>query len=248
MTTVLLVVAFIVGVFWLFKHFNSLGQAGRKQFWKRFAFALIFGLVLLLTATGRLHYIAAVVTGILPFIRKLLPALRYLPFFKQLYQQSQASKAGDGGQQSSVETSLLRMELDHESASLDGQIRAGQFSGKRLSELSQPQLIALYEEACSDYRDSVELLEAFLKRELGDDWQAYRQREEQTHSSASARSALGLAEAYEILGLEEGATREEIIQAHRRLMQKFHPDRGGNDFLAAQINQAKKILLDALES
>ncbi len=50
-------------------------------------------------------------------------------------------------------------------------------------------------------------------------------------------------QAYEILGLKPGCTKEEILQAHKRMMQKMHPDRGGSDFMAAQINKAKDTLL-----
>ena len=53
-------------------------------------------------------------------------------------------------------------------------------------------------------------------------------------------------EACKVLGIEKDATEEEIIEAHRKLIQKIHPDRGGNDYLATKINQAKEFMLKNL--
>jgi hypothetical protein len=56
-------------------------------------------------------------------------------------------------------------------------------------------------------------------------------------------SAMSREDAYAVLGLAPGASDTAIREAHRRLMAKVHPDRGGSDFLAAQINQARDLLL-----
>jgi DnaJ homolog subfamily C member 19 len=50
-------------------------------------------------------------------------------------------------------------------------------------------------------------------------------------------------EAYQVLGLQPGATEAEIRAAHHRLMRTAHPDSGGSDWLATRVNQARDVLV-----
>lgn len=63
--------------------------------------------------------------------------------------------------------------------------------------------------------------------------------------AGSSQGDMSLGEAREVLGLDSNPNRDEIIAAHRRLMQKVHPDRGGSTYLAQQLNEAKRVLLKA---
>jgi DnaJ family protein C protein 19 len=62
-------------------------------------------------------------------------------------------------------------------------------------------------------------------------------------SQKPGNEKMSKAQAYEVLGLKPDASRDEILQAHRRMIQRVHPDRGGSDYLASKINQAKDTLL-----
>jgi DnaJ domain len=78
-------------------------------------------------------------------------------------------------------------------------------------------------------------------------WQEYLAAKQHSTNQQGGRTpskgTMTKQEAYEVLGLRPGASEQDIIAAHRKLMQKNHPDRGGSDYLASKINLAKKILL-----
>jgi hypothetical protein len=71
----------------------------------------------------------------------------------------------------------------------------------------------------------------------------YQQSSGQSSAQRPGKTGISKAEALQILGLEPGASEAEIIAAHRKLIARLHPDKGGSNYLAAQINLAKKVLL-----
>ena len=206
--------------------------------------------LILLTVTGKLYILAALGTGLVVFAKRLFPFLGYLPFFKGLYQKAKATQSSGSSKHSSVETSLLKMTLDHESGEVDGELLDTVSKGKYLSEFDLPDLINLYILADKQYHDSIEVLAAYLDRKYGCDWREAASAENDSqengqNSRESDSSEMTVIEAYEILGLEYDATEKEVIAAHRKLMLKLHPDRGGSNYLAAKINQAKDLLVNS---
>lgn len=208
-------------------------------------FAVLLALVLLvLVLSGRAHWLAAVFAALLPFARSLLNLLGALPLLKRLLSGMGAAKPGaapSGGQTSTVQGKYVRMTLDHDSGEVDGEVLAGQFEGRRLDQLDLEALLQLLGE-CSDDEESLALMQTYLDRVHGDSWRQRAGAREQQQSSA-ASAGMSREEALQVLGLSSGAEEAQIIEAHRRLMQKLHPDRGGSAYLAARINLAKDTLL-----
>ncbi len=130
--------------------------------------------------------------------------------------------------------------LDHDSGELTGQIVAGPNAGHSLDEFDLPQLMAMISGFDAE---SVPLLESYLDRRFP----AWRQDAQGNAAGGQSRAAasgkMTDEEAYQILGLQPGAGRDEIGRAHRALMKKLHPDQGGSTYLAARVNEAKETLL-----
>jgi hypothetical protein len=145
------------------------------------------------------------------------------------------------GQASRVRTAFLDMELDHDSGAMRGTILAGRRAGASLDVLKMPSLLELLTEFDEDSRA---LLTAYLdRREPG--WREHANADAAAGQGAARRAGkMTEEEAYQVLGLQPGASAEAIGQAHRTLMKKLHPDQGGSTYLAAQINAAKDVLLN----
>jgi len=123
--------------------------------------------LLVMIATGRLHWLSAAITGLIPFLRRLLGLIRYAPLLRRLL-PGLFGKSGSSGN---------------------------------------------------------------------------RAQDKQSHQPAATRSALTKDQARAMLEVAADAKREDVIQAHRKLMAKNHPDRGGSNYIAAQLNEAKELLL-----
>jgi hypothetical protein len=145
------------------------------------------------------------------------------------------------GQASRVRTAFLEMELDHDSGAMRGRIVAGRHEGANLDALDPQTLIGLLGEIDDDSRD---LLAAYLDRRQPS-WREHAQGDAAAGSRkrAAASGKMTEEEAYQILGVQPGATADDISRAHRSLMKKLHPDQGGSTYLAARVNEAKDVLL-----
>jgi hypothetical protein len=232
----ILLAAVLAAVYLLLRRVQSMPPHQRRAEYFKLALGIALVLTLFLALTGRMNWLGAAFAGLLVVARQLGPLLlRLFPILSKRY-----SKGGSAaGQSSKVETALLRMHLDHDSGDLQGEVLRGEFQGWRLVDMDRLQLERFLAYCRSEDTDSVQLLDSYLQQRFGSEAPFGTQ---QQAGSANGHT-MERSEALAVLGLQDGATEAEIIAAHRKLIQKLHPDRGGNDYLAAQVNRAKDQLL-----
>jgi hypothetical protein len=157
-----------------------------------------------------------------------------------------ASPPAASGSSSRIATDHLDVELDHETGDIRGHVRRGFFAGRALETLKPVELAHLWSDCRFDDPASAQIVEAYLDR-IHPTWR--EDMAARTEHSAGTRpprrddGRMSREEALGILGLTAGASDDDIRRAHRELMLKLHPDRGGSHTLAATVNEAKDVLL-----
>jgi len=150
------------------------------------------------------------------------------------------------GATSRLRSAVIEMEVDHASGTICGTVLAGPDEGKSLAQMSREQCEALHVLCLREDPDGAKLLEAYLDRRFPG-WRPAGNESADTRrwrTQGSARPGIMTEdEAYEVLGLHKGATRDDVVRSHRSLIKKLHPDHGGSTDLAARVNEAKDVLM-----
>ena len=236
MIRILFALAALAGLIWLAGWLNRSSPAQRGQALKLILLYGVGGILLLAVITGRVHWLFALLGAAIPWLQRALMARQVWRIFK-----SKSKPAA--GNRSKVETSYFLMILDHDTGDLTGDVTRGAFSGQSINDLSLDELLTLLNEWRSADPQSAALLEAFLDRNYSDTWR--NQDRSQGESPSPPTGPMSRREAAEILGITEDSSPDAITEAHRRLIQRLHSDRGGTDYLASLVNQARDVLLEA---
>jgi len=219
----------LMGVMWFMSWYGKANSAQRNKSIKTGLLYIVAGALLLLVVTGRIPIIFAAISAAVPILHRLLAYRGLIGTVGRF--------AGQKFGPTRFTTQWLVVEYDMATRTLDASITKGQFEGKKLSQLSESELSSLLEELKDDFQSRA-AVNAFVMARNGGRYEQNKQ------PPPNVNGKMTLSQAYEILDISPDATDDEVKQAHKRLMQKLHPDRGGSSYLAAQINSAKDTLLN----
>ncbi len=240
--------AIVIGVILAARWYVSAPPSSILRAFKWGAIVALCSLGLVLILTRNFMWALFALPALLPWLLRARQAARMAKNWSRMAGAATGGPGAATGQTSEIETRYLKMYLDHDSGEMNGDVISGHFSGKTLRGLTLQNLIALHGE-CREDEQSLQILMAYLDRYHGEDWRAMAGVGGAGGDSGS--SGLGDAagvmteeEAYQVLGLEPGVSKEQVKAAHKKLMSKIHPDHGGSTYLATKINQAKDFLLE----
>jgi hypothetical protein len=226
-----LLVAFALGVAWFLRaNPSTLARLARP-------ILIVLGA---LGVGGLLVLAVAFLPGLLPELFGLAGVVVTALIVRAARRQTTSAgfgSPGAGGQRTETRTAFLQAWIDHATGDVGGSVLQGRFVGRTLDGLADAELLELHGECARD-PDSLKVLEAYLDRRLGAAW-----RRTQEAPLRNPRVDMTRQEALSVLGLAESASPDDIRAAHRRLIQRVHPDVGGSADLAARINRAKDVLL-----
>ena len=233
-------IALLAGLLLVARWFATAEPAVLVKVVKRLVLGIVLGVIVFLAVTGRLGWALMALPVLVPWVFRLRGVARTAKNFSRM--ASGASRRT--GQKSEVQTRFLHLTLDHDTGEMMGDVVAGAYRGRRIEEMSPDELIELLSECMGADEQSAQVLEAYLDR-VHSDWRTYASASAGAGGGkrASPSGSMSREEAYQVLGLEEGAGAEQIKDAYHRLMAGTHPDRGGSTYLAAKINQAKDVIL-----
>ncbi|VAW60507.1 DnaJ domain protein [hydrothermal vent metagenome] len=229
---VLLILLLLAG--YIIYRLRWLSVEQKKRYLKLAAITGGIALLVVLTLTGKLNWLLAGVGALLALLPKVARLLmgawpRISPYFNR-YQQNKHS---------SMQTQFIHLQVSLITGELQGEVLQGKHKGEKLQLMSLAQLLSLLDECREGDSASALLLASYLDRThagwSGDEAEEFK--------PSGADAEMGQQQARDILGVPASATKKDINKAHKRLMQKLHPDRGGSDYLAQQINQARDLLL-----
>jgi hypothetical protein len=201
---------------------------------KWLSLGLIVSIGLFLAQTGRLAWAFVTLPVLIGWLMRFRSAAKMFKNFSLMSGKAQPTGSSE------VETRFLRMTLDHGSGGMDGEIIEGPYKGRLLSEVGQQAVVNILKQCWSEDEQSVQILETYLDHHYPD-WRIMS--ESEAGPGMSSTDGMDRGEAFEILGLSEEATNEQVKAAYLRLIAGLHPDHGGSTYLAAKINRAKDVLL-----